>query len=93
LHLDPLLAQSAGFSRPILQGLASYGIAGVAVSRALGFDPAAVSRLACGFAGIVLPGDEITFQVWTDGALKARFRAFVGTRKVLDGGEIAWRET
>jgi acyl dehydratase len=93
LHLDPLLAQTAGFSRPILQGLASYGIAGLAVSRALGFDPTAVSRLACRFAGFVLPGDDITFQIWTEGTLAARFRAFVGTRKVLDGGEIAWRET
>lgn len=92
LHLDPAVAAQAGFSRPILQGLASYGIAGAAVSRALGRDPAGVSLLACRFSGVVLPGDELQFQVWRDGADAARFTAHVGTRKVLDAGEIAWRE-
>lgn len=95
LHLDPAFASKAGFSRPILQGLASYGMAGVAVSRALGRDPALVASLACRFAGIVLPGDTITFSIWRDGSDAARFTAFVDAkddrRKVLDGGEISWR--
>ena len=93
LHLDPAFAAKAGFSRPILQGLASYGIAGVAVSGALGRDPAAVSSLACRFAGIVLPGDTLTFSIWRSGPDTARFSAHVEDRKVLDGGEISWRNT
>ena len=90
LHLDPAFAAKAGFSRPILQGLASYGIAGVAVSRALGRDPAHVSRLACRFSGIVLPGDSLEFHIWADGPNAARFTGHVGDRKVLDGADIAW---
>ncbi len=93
LHLDPAIAAKAGFPRPILQGLASYGIAGAAISRALGRDPAAVALLACRFAGIVLPGDVLRFSVWrseTDNT--AQFVAHVGERKVLDGGEIGWRD-
>ena len=66
-------------------------MAGVAVSRALGHDPAAVASLACRFAGIVQPGDELSFSIWRDGANAARFTAYVGERKVLDGGEISWR--
>ena len=91
LHLDPAFAAKAGFSRPILQGLASYGIAAVAVSRALGRDPAAVSRLAARFSGVVLPGDDVHFHIWRDGPDAARFIGLVGERRVLDGGEILWR--
>lgn len=91
LHLDPAIAARAGFERPILQGLASYGIAGVAVSRALGLDPVGLSELACRFSGVVLPGDTIAFRIWRDGVKAARFEAFVGERKVLDAGTIAWR--
>ena len=91
LHLDPEFAAKAGFARPILQGLASYAISGVAVSRALGRDPACVSRLACQFSGIVMPGDDITFEIWNAGDDTARFRALVGDRKVLDDGTIEWK--
>lgn len=92
LHLDPDVAARAGFSRPILHGLASYGIAGVAVSRALGRDPTSQAMLACRFSGVVLPGDVMTFSIWRNGDAGARFTAHVGERKVLDGGEIAWRD-
>jgi acyl dehydratase len=90
LHLKPDFAKNAGFDRPILQGLASYGIAGAAVSRALGFDPTAISQLACRFSGAVMPGDPIDFKISKDGA-SAHFQAFVEDRKVLDGGKISWR--
>lgn len=91
LHLDPDFAARAGFERPILHGLASYGIAGVAVSRALDRDPATVAQLACRFSGVVMPGDVLEFRVWNSAADAARFSAHVGDRKVLDNGDIAWR--
>lgn len=90
LHLDPEIARGAGFPRPILHGLASYAIAGVAVSRACGRDPVGVTHLACKFIGIVVPGDDLLFEVWDDGADAARFRAKVGERIVLDDGRIEW---
>jgi acyl dehydratase len=92
LHLDPAVAARAGFGRPILHGLASYGVAGIAVSRSLGRDPAAVTLLSCRFSGVVLPGDALEFTVWKQGAAAARFVAHANGRKVLDGGEIAWRD-
>lgn len=92
LHLDPEIAAAAGFPRPILQGLASYGLAGIAVSQALGRDPAGVSALACRFSGVVLPGDRVLFRVWRKGDHAARFEAQVGERKVLENGSISWRD-
>lgn len=92
LHLDPAVAAKAGFPRPILHGLASYGVAGAAISRALGRDRAGLRLLACRFSGVVMPGDELEFRIWRDGDHAARFAAYVGPNKVLDAGEIAWRD-
>ena len=92
LHLDPHIAAAAGFPRPILQGLASYGLAGVAVSRAEARDPATVAELGCRFSGVVLPGDRVSFRVWREEGPAARFEAFVGERKVLENGSIRWRD-
>jgi len=89
LHSDPEAAKRAGFERPILHGLASYGVAAVAVARALGQSPARVRRLDCRFSGIVFPGDELNFRIWRthEGAV---FQAYAGERKALDQGRIAF---
>jgi len=89
LHAVPEAASRAGFERPILHGLASYGVAAVAVSRALGLSPIQVKRLDCRFSGVVFPGDELSFRIWrVDGG--AVFQAFVSERKALDQGRIAF---
>ncbi len=90
LHIDPAFARSAGFERPIMHGLGSYGVAGAAVSRALDRNPADISALSCRFSGIVLPGDTLAFSIWPD-ANGAAFRAHVEDRLVLDEGRITWR--
>lgn len=89
LHIDPGFARKAGFERPIMQGLGSYGVAGVAVARALGRSPADISRLTCRFSGIVMPGDTLSFSIRPDGQ-KGYFEARVGDRLVLGEGAIEW---
>jgi acyl dehydratase len=91
LHSDPEAARLGGFDRPILHGLASYAIAGVAVARALGRSPVEVKSLGCRFSGVVFPGDSLTFRVWRqDGG--AAFQAYVGERKTLDQGFVGFRK-
>lgn len=92
LHIDPVTAQAAGFDRPVLHGLASYGIAGLTVSRVQNRDPARLAMLGCRFSGIVVPGDEMRFAIWQLANGTCAFRAFVGERKVLDNGLIGWRD-
>lgn len=82
LHADPAFARKAGFERPILHGLASYGMAGRAVMRATGHG---LASLSCRFAGIVMPGDIMTLSLWREGK-DAYFQAHVGDRLVLDRG-------
>ena len=68
IHADPELARAAGFERPILHGLCSYGIvAKAAVDTALGGDVAAVARYSARFAGVVLPGETIVTALWDEG--------------------------
>ncbi|WP_221793844.1 MaoC/PaaZ C-terminal domain-containing protein [Aquisediminimonas sediminicola] len=91
LHLDPAIATKAGFAKPILHGLASYGIAGWVVSHAAKRDVTAISELGCRFSGIVLPGDTLDFHIWSQDPDAANFQAYVGDRKVIDQGVIRWR--
>jgi acyl dehydratase len=86
LHAVPEVAARAGFERPILHGLASYGIAGWVILRELcGSKPEALESLALRFAGIVTPGDRLSFRLWREGNTVV-FTAHAGDRLVLDQG-------
>ena len=65
LHADPEVAAMAGFERPILHGLCTYGIVcKAAVDAALGGDVARVSRFGGRFSKPVRPGQTITTAMW-----------------------------
>ncbi|MBF0662858.1 MaoC/PaaZ C-terminal domain-containing protein [Rhodococcus sp. (in: high G+C Gram-positive bacteria)] len=68
LHADPAFAKMAGFDRPILHGLASYGIVCKAVvDGVLDGDPTRVRTFSVRFAGSLYPGETIETAVWHDG--------------------------
>ncbi|AOD22674.1 3-alpha,7-alpha,12-alpha-trihydroxy-5-beta-cholest-24-enoyl-CoA hydratase [Rhodococcus sp. p52] len=67
LHADPEFAKTAGFDRPILHGLASYGVVCKAVvDGVLGGDPTRVRSFSVRFAGTLYPGETIETEVWRD---------------------------
>jgi acyl dehydratase len=69
LHADPDFAKLAGFDRPIIHGLCSYGIACKAiVDHVLGGDPTGVARYQARFAGIAFPGETYLTSYWKEGA-------------------------
>ncbi|HZD92065.1 MAG TPA: MaoC/PaaZ C-terminal domain-containing protein [Pseudolabrys sp.] len=83
LHADPAAARAAGFPRPILHGLASFGVAGHAVLRAVcGYDPARLTGIAGRFSAPVYPGETIRTEIWRDGGIVS-FRARVVERDVV----------
>ncbi|MFT3899059.1 MAG: MaoC/PaaZ C-terminal domain-containing protein [Gordonia sp. (in: high G+C Gram-positive bacteria)] len=68
LHSDPAFAKKAGFDRPILHGLCSYGsVARAVVDELLGGDVTAMADYSASFAGIVLPGETLNLDVWDSG--------------------------
>jgi acyl dehydratase len=68
LHSDPEFAKLAGFDRPILHGLCTYGFTGRALLHSLcGSDPARFRSMDARFSKPVLPGDSLTVSMWVDG--------------------------
>lgn len=68
LHSDPAIAKAAGFPRPILHGLCTYGITCRAVlQHYCGFDPAKLKSHQVRFSSPVFPGETIVVDLWKDG--------------------------
>lgn len=80
IHVDPAAAAKAGFERPILHGLCTYGVAGYLLTRTVcGDDPARLRSLAARFAAPVYPGETIRVEGGrVDGGV--HFRALVPSR-------------
>lgn len=91
LHSDPDAARAAGFDRPILHGLSSFGIACRALMAAFaGNDAKNVRRLAGRFSSPVYPGETITVDWWHKIPGIASFIARVGDRTVLQNGRFEY---
>ncbi len=77
LHSDPAHARAVGFPRPILHGLASFGLAGRALIKTLcGYAPEKLTALAGRFSAPVYPGEALRTEIWRDGAaISFRLRA------------------
>lgn len=67
LHVDPAFARMAGFPRPILHGMCTYGITCRAVLQTYaGYDPARFKSHQARFSAPVFPGETITVDLWKD---------------------------
>ena len=83
LHVDPDFAKAAGFPRPVLHGLATFGVAGHALLKAVcGYDPARLTAMAGRFSAPVYPGETIRTEFWRAGNVVS-FRARVKERDVV----------
>jgi acyl dehydratase len=68
LHADPEFAKMAGFDKPIIHGLCSYGVVCKAiVDHVLGGDTSAVARWQARFAGVGFPGETYLISHWREG--------------------------
>lgn len=84
LHIDPQVSIQAGFTKPILHGLCSYGIAGRAVLKLLcNNDPNRLRRFDVRFSSPVYPGETLRTEIWREGAGCAAFRVRVVERDVI----------
>jgi acyl dehydratase len=68
LHCDPKVAKLAGFPRPILHGMCTYGITCRAVLQTYAdYDPTRFKSHQARFSAPVFPGETITVDLWQDG--------------------------
>lgn len=74
IHLDDDFARSVGLPSRIAHGMLQMGIAGTVAAEAAG-GGARLRRLHCRFAGMVVPGDTVTFTAEPAGPGKLDVRA------------------
>jgi acyl dehydratase len=82
LHAEPAYARQAGFERPILHGLCTFGFTCRAVLATMAdHDPDRILSHQARFSAIVYPGDVISIDLWRDGK-EIAFEAHVRARGV-----------
>ena len=89
LHADPQIARKAGFEKPILQGLCTYGMACYSLIRALCPTQASLlTQMGARFTKPVYPGETIRTEYWAagDGTLQFRSISLERGEVVLDRG-------
>ena len=80
LHIDPKIAAAAGFPRPILHGLCTFGTICHALLKTLcDYDTARFGKMDLRFSSPVYPGETIRTEIWHE-AGGAAFRARVVER-------------
>ncbi|MDB5840630.1 MAG: 3-alpha,7-alpha, 12-alpha-trihydroxy-5-beta-cholest-24-enoyl-CoA hydratase [Herminiimonas sp.] len=88
LHADPAVAREAGYERPILHGLCTFGIAGHALLKTIcDYDSSALKELKVRFTAPTFPGDTIRTEMWRDGnIISFRCRAVERDVVVINNG-------
>jgi acyl dehydratase len=67
LHAEPAAAVAAGYPRPILQGLCTYGVASHAVLKTYcGYEPSMLMEFSVRFSAPVFPGERIRTEMWRE---------------------------
>ena len=67
IHYDPATAKEAGFERPVLHGLCTFGmVCKAVVDHMLEGKMEKVARYQVRFAGVVLPGDTLVTEMWSE---------------------------
>lgn len=92
LHSDPEFARSAGFDRPILHGLCTYGFAGRALLGTCCDNQAErFGVMSARFVAPVYPGDLLTTNVWETEEGAVFFVENQAGVTVLDRGRFVYR--
>ena len=83
LHADLDVAKAAGFPRPILHGLGTFGVVGHALLKSVcNYDPSCFTAMSGRFSAPVFPGETIRTEIWRDGNVVS-FRALVPERNIV----------
>lgn len=83
LHRDPEMAKVAGFPKPIIHGMCTYGTAcrGI-LTHICDYDNTAIRSFDARFSTPMFPGETIVIDTWQDGNILS-FRCRVKERNVI----------
>lgn len=84
LHVDPEVARQAGYPRPILHGLCSYGVAAHAIVKSCcDYDASRLTSLNTRFSAPVYPGETLQCDIWRQPDGQIQFLARSRERNVV----------
>jgi 3-hydroxyacyl-CoA dehydrogenase/3a,7a,12a-trihydroxy-5b-cholest-24-enoyl-CoA hydratase len=84
LHIDPNFAKMAGYDKPILHGLCTFGhVARAVIQKYCGGDPDRLKVLDVRFSGVVFPGETIVTEMWKESSTQIIVQA-----KTKERGEV-----
>lgn len=87
LHSDPALARKRGSERPTLHGLCTWGFVGRAILRgACNGETRRLASMSGRFTKPVVPGDELTIEIWNVGPAEVVYRATTAPDNVVLAG-------
>ncbi|MDN3988860.1 MaoC family dehydratase [Zwartia vadi] len=83
IHIQPEMAKKAGFERPILHGLCTYGLATRALIKQFSPDkPGRLRSIAVRFSSVFFPGETLRIEAWVNNN-QVQFRALSNEREVV----------
>jgi len=83
LHVDPDVATQAGFSRPILHGLATFGMACHGLVKGFcDYDPSRLKSIRARLSSPVYPGETLRLEAWQLDDTMLAFRGRLRERDV-----------
>jgi len=89
LHSDPSVAAAAGFPRPILHGMCTFGVVTRAVMSAMvAYRPELIGGLSMRFRAPVFPGETVRVEIWPDGNI--RVHVLDRNALVIDHGQVTF---
>lgn len=93
LHADPQIARQAGFQRPILQGLATWGLAVRAILQTVcAYDVTQIASVFGRFTAPAYPGETFRTEIWVDGLIVSfRVRSLERDVTVINHGRVELR--
>jgi acyl dehydratase len=94
LHADPRFASRAGFAKPILHGLCTFGFTGRALLHTVcQSEPARFVRMGGRFSKPVFPGDDVTVRIWITARGEALFQSITPGGVVIDAGQLRFQDS
>lgn len=83
LHADPDIARQAGFERPIMHGMCTFGVLGMLlVCEFCDFDASRLTELRARFTAPLYPGETLRCEFWQETG-QVQFRATAVERDVV----------
>ncbi len=82
IHADPEKARKAGFERPIIHGLCTYGMIGRAlIATVCDKDPAALREFGGRFSAPAYPGETMRVDIWDESEGRYGFQVSIPARE------------